>query len=150
MYFKINPTKFDRDEIKIDVIASYFEGDTERWFRPYLKDYLENSEDVQEEDTKDIFTSYAKFKRHIKLAFEGQDEVREAEKRILTLRQTKSVREYALQIRGLIATLGWSDEATVPIFRKGLMPSIRQEIRKETLKKLSKLIEKAIEADNAI
>ena len=65
-----------------------------------------NDLDNQEDDTKDMFSTYSNFKKHVKVAFGGQNETREAERQIMTIRQTGSVQEYALKLRSLIVTLG--------------------------------------------
>lgn len=151
MYFMINQQKFQDDDIKINIMASYFEGEAEKWFRPYFRDRADNDEDSQEDDTKEMFSSYKKFKKHVTSAFGGPNEVREAEKAIMNLRQTGSVRDYATKLRGHIAVLGWADSVTMPIFREGLKPGIKWEIRNEkSVRTLSKLVEKAIEVDNDI
>ena len=143
LYFKMNSDKFKGDSVKIDFMSSFFEGRAEEWFRPFFHDYTQNKEDVQEDNTKIMFSTYDKFKKSVNSAFGGQNETREAERQIMSLKQTGSVQEYASRLRGLVATLGWSDSVTVPIFREGLKPTIKWELRKENLKKLSKIIEEA-------
>ena len=86
----------------------------------------------------------------MKLVFGNRDEEREAERQIMHIKQTGSVLDYATRFRGLMATLRWGDGVAIPVFREGLKPGIKWEIRKEikNIDKLKDVFDAAIQADN--
>ena len=66
-----------------------------------------------------------KFKKHVTNAFGGPNETQKAEKAIMNLRQTDSVRDYTTKLRGYIALLRWGDSVTIPIFREELKLGVK-------------------------
>ncbi|KIW99341.1 uncharacterized protein Z518_11416 [Rhinocladiella mackenziei CBS 650.93] len=150
MYILMNPTDFQNDLQKILFMGSYFEGDAEAWLRPFVKDYMENEGDDREDETINLFETFTGFKETVKLVFGAKDEEKEAQKKIVGLRQTGSVQEYATKFRTLNAALGWQDNITIPIFREGLKPKIKWELRHLEKTTLEDWIAAAIKEDNDI
>ncbi|ETI26600.1 hypothetical protein G647_10428, partial [Cladophialophora carrionii CBS 160.54] len=148
MFFLMNPSKFPDELTKVLFTSSYLEGDAETWFRPYLRDYTTNKPADRSTDTGAIFGTYKGFKERLKTAFGVQNEEREAEGQVMNLRQTGSAQEYATKFRGLVAILEWDDSVTVPIFREGLKPAIRWELRNNTTRRLADLMAEAIKIDS--
>jgi hypothetical protein len=109
---------------------------------------METDEDEKSDETKAIFAGYKEFKKQLKIAFGSANEEREAEGQIMHLRQTGSVQEYATKFRGLVATLEWSDDVGTPIFREGLKPAVKWELRNSETKKLADFITEATKVDN--
>ncbi|KAK8078922.1 hypothetical protein PG994_002729 [Apiospora phragmitis] len=64
-------------------VASYFKGDAFAWFEPTIRDYLTKEEEAQEDNTKEIFQSYATFEAKLKGTFGSPDEVRMAERQLM-------------------------------------------------------------------
>lgn len=150
MFVLMNPRKLQNELDKVLFTGSYLEGDAEAWFRPYLKDYVENEADERDGETTALFASHETFKKELRSAFGALDEEKEAEGQVMRLQQTGSVQEYATKFRGLIATLGWGEGVALPVFREGLKPMVKWELRNTKTKKLSAFIAEAIKVDNDI
>ncbi|KAF2834531.1 hypothetical protein M501DRAFT_1000158 [Patellaria atrata CBS 101060] len=63
----------DDSERVLDASA-YLKGDALEWFEPIARDYLENSEEHQEDETVEIFKSFPKFEETLKNVFREVDE----------------------------------------------------------------------------
>ncbi|KAF2838973.1 hypothetical protein M501DRAFT_1003499 [Patellaria atrata CBS 101060] len=63
----------DDSERVLDASA-YLKGDALEWFEPIARDYLENSEEHQEDETVEIFKSFPKFEETLKNVFGEVDE----------------------------------------------------------------------------
>lgn len=151
IYIELNPSMFPTDNVKILTTTLYLSGQAKEWLRPYLKDYRENDATDQEAETKVMFSSYTAFKKQLRTVFSGEDEIKKAQRRIYEVSQTGSVADFAAKFRGILATLGWDDEVTIPLFKRGLKKEIQEAyILRKTPSKLTKLIEDAIEIDNNI
>ncbi|SPO02439.1 uncharacterized protein DNG_05112 [Cephalotrichum gorgonifer] len=59
---------------KIITTAGFLTGDAAVWFEPTLRSYYKEKSEEWEEEIKEIFTSYSKFKEAIKGAFGDPDE----------------------------------------------------------------------------
>ena len=71
---------------KVLCTAAFLKGDALNWFEPRMRDYLENPEEDQDDETKEIFQSYAKFEERLKGTFGDPDEERTAERQLMNLR----------------------------------------------------------------
>ncbi|RYP50282.1 hypothetical protein DL768_004165 [Monosporascus sp. mg162] len=71
VYLRLERIEGDAD--KILVVAGFLKGNALDWFKPTLRDYLENAEDDQETATKRIFESYPNFEQKLKDNFDNPD-----------------------------------------------------------------------------
>ena len=56
------------------------------WFELYLRDYLNNDDDIRKEETKDLFADYANFEYGLKTIFGDPDEIRNAKRQLNRIR----------------------------------------------------------------
>ena len=109
-----------------------------------VKDYLINSESEKKSETSQIFHNFSNMIVIIKKAFENSDEDKMNEKRLLILRQQKSITIYAVQFKMLTYKTDWKDSVLKAHFYKKLSDRVKNAmIIIEELKTLADTIKLA-------
>ena len=118
VYFMLHANQFLRKAFKVLFATFYLEETVLDWVQLRVKDYLINSKSEKESETFQIFHNFSNMVLVIKETFENNDEDRMNERRLLILRQQKSVTIYAAQFRTLIYKTDWKDSALKAHFYK--------------------------------
>lgn len=114
--FGSNSSKFNTDKAKISYAASFLRGPAFEWLEPYINE-------ISGEVT---CTSYSAFLEGLKAGFADPDAYATAEREIETLSQKHSCSAYYSQFVGIIAQLGWTEDAVkIHYFRQGLKEEIK-------------------------
>ena len=133
---------------KIIYAATYLRGAAHDWFEPYMKDQLENGDQVRPE-TIQIFQSFENFKVKINQVYRDTDTKKEAEQELLRLQQKSLASKYASDFHQLLSRITWHDSAFAAVFYTGLKDSVKDELtRIDRPEELQPLIELAIKIDN--
>ena len=102
VYFMLHANQFSSETFKMLFATSYLEETTLDWVQSRVKDYFRNSKSKREIETSQIFHNFINMTIAIKKAFEDNDEDRVNERRLLILRQQKTMTIYVAQFRTLI------------------------------------------------
>lgn len=150
-YFLHYRTQFTKEADKVAFAGHRLEGDALAWFEPVQRDFLENSEIMQDERTTELFRHFSNFEGSLKDAFGDPDEDRTAERQLLLLKQHRSASEYAAKFRQLSTHLGWEDGPLMSQFYSGLKDDVKDELSKQDRPdEFSKYIAIAVRIDNRL
>ena len=130
LYFGFNIDRFPDHETKVLFVVSYLKGKAYQWIAPLLEDFLENAAtpDNREEATTVMFGNYAYFKLEITRIYGDVDLACNAERSIMSLRQTTSAAVYAAEFQQYSPQTEWDDVALTAQFYKGLKDSVKDDI----------------------
>ncbi|EXM13454.1 hypothetical protein FOTG_17180 [Fusarium oxysporum f. sp. vasinfectum 25433] len=65
-HFRLYKNKLNTPTKKLLYTASLIQGDAKDWFEPILRDFLENDEEAQDQDTQNIFGNWDNFEQVLK------------------------------------------------------------------------------------
>ncbi|SLM33636.1 gag protein [Lasallia pustulata] len=153
LYFRFNEKLFVSESEKVMYASYYLQGDAEAWFRPYLKDFMNNIADSTQADDETVrmFSGFDKFMYEIRLVFGDIDEERTAERDIQRLKQTKSAADYTDQFKRISAATNWGEAALTAQYYHGLKEGVKDEIargeRPDTLRNMTLM---AVRIDNRL
>ncbi|KAF7139709.1 hypothetical protein CNMCM5793_007503 [Aspergillus hiratsukae] len=151
MYIQMNREKLVNEADKVLFATTYLTGPAFDWFEPFVRDYQEHTEDLQDEETKVMFASYAEFKKRLEGTFGDIDKSRNAERQLWRLKQTGSVSKLASEFQQIISHLDWDEDAYIAKFEEMLKPEIQEKlIWMERPDTLNKMIEQAVKIDNKL
>lgn len=149
LYFRFHSEKFAVDADKVLFASTYLRGPAFDWFNIYLRDFMDNDDDNQEDETKELIHNYTKFQRQMNRVFGDVDEERTAERRLQALRQTGSAAEYAAKFQQYGAKTQWDDAALTAQFYRGLKERVKDDIaRGDRPTSLHSMITMAVRVDN--
>jgi hypothetical protein len=150
-YLKYNGHLLPTDSDKVTLIGSRLTGPAFNFYQPYYQDFMKYDSEQQEDSTKDIFNSYDFFKKRLSQQFGNIDEKREAERKIVNLRQTGSMSHYVSEFQQLLGHLNWADGPAIVQFYQGMKEDVKDQfmlIDRPT--EISEMQMKAIEIDNRL
>lgn len=148
-YHRFYPNKLTDVQAKVLHAGGCMTGTALAWFEPIMRDYLNNTGDDQDDETKEIFTDYEKFEKAIKKTFGSTDEVRTAIIHMDQLKQKGSASDYAARFRQVTSVLDWEDEPLMSAFFKGLKEEIKDELYREDMpNNFSDYVAMAVRIDN--
>ena len=163
LYFWFNDRLFAFESEKVMYAADYLQGDAEAWFRPYLKDFMNNINAPTEADDETVraFSGFDKFMHGIRLVFgdideerrakRDIDEERRAKRDIRRLKQTKSAADYTAQFKRISAATNWGEAAVMAQYYHGLKDGFKDEIaREERPDTLGDMTPMAVRIDNRL
>ncbi|KAG7405064.1 Retrotransposon-like protein 1 [Fusarium oxysporum f. sp. rapae] len=127
-HFRLYKNKLNTLTKKLLYTASLIQGDAKDWFEPILRDFLENEEEAQDQDTQNIFGNWDNFKQVLKDNFGVVNEERQAAAELLALKQHKSCAAYSAKFRQLASKTKWDDEALMEIYYRGLKEEVKDEL----------------------
>ncbi|KAJ0131382.1 Uncharacterized protein HZ326_25532 [Fusarium oxysporum f. sp. albedinis] len=129
-HFRLYRNRLNTPTKKLLYTASLIQGDAKDWFEPILRDFLENDEDTQDQDTQNIFGNWINFEKALKENFGVVNEERQAAAELLALKQHKSCAAYSAKFRQLASKTEWDDEALMEIYYRGLKDEVKDELYK--------------------
>jgi hypothetical protein len=152
VFMRLYAGQFGTEEAKVLYAGSLLEADALAWMEPHLRDRVENPKlKDQKEETREIFESYENFETTLQEAFGSPDSEREAERKLVNLRQTGSASKYAAQFRQISSHANWDDIALKARFYEGLREDVKDDLCKEDRSgSLADYIEKAVVIDNRL
>ncbi|KAL9570381.1 hypothetical protein ACKAV7_005460 [Fusarium commune] len=127
-HFRLYKNKLNTPTKKLLYTASLIQGDAKDWFEPILRDFLENEEEAQDQDTQNIFGNWDNFEQVLKDNFGVVNEERQAAAELLALKQHKSCAAYSAKFRQLASKTEWDDEALMEIYYRGLKEEVKDEL----------------------
>ena len=125
VYFTLHTNQFPSEAFKILFATFYLEETVLDWVQFRVKDYLNNSKSDRQKKISQIFHSFNNMIVVIKKAFEDNDEDKMIEKKLLILKQQKSMTIYAAQFRMLIYKTDWKDSVLKAHFYKELNDRVK-------------------------
>jgi hypothetical protein len=149
MHLDANKTKLPGQADKVIFVATHLRGQAWNWFEPYIREYYEKQSNEWSTITRNIFTSYAGFRRYLEQTFGDIDAEATAERKLKQLRQTTSASAYFSEFYQLISNVDWNEKAYVSAAIGGLKDHVRDELaRMERPERLDQLAEIAVKIDN--
>ncbi|KAF4221871.1 hypothetical protein CNMCM6457_001567 [Aspergillus fumigatiaffinis] len=149
MHLDANKAKLPGQADKVIFIATHLQGQAWNWFKPYIQEYYEKQPDEWSTITRNIFTSYAGFRRYLEQTFGDIDAEATAERRLKQLRQTTLASTYFSEFYQLISNVDWNEKAYISTAISGLKDHVRDELaRMEQLERLNQLAEIAVTDDS--
>ena len=116
LYIGFNIAKFETEATKVTWASTYLRGPAFDWFEPFLRDYINNVEAEREAETKDMFSSFSKFKLRITRIFGDIDEERTSERHIRALNQKGPASSYAAEFQQYANRTQWDNAALIAQF----------------------------------
>lgn len=129
-HFQWYPRRLASAESRLLFTSNLMSGDAKNWFEPILKDFLDNDEADQDQDTVNLFADWENFEVALKDTFGMVNEERQAAAKIHTLKQIRSAAAYAIALRRVASKLDWEDEVLMEIFYQGLKDEVKDELYK--------------------
>ncbi|EXK75750.1 hypothetical protein FOQG_19485 [Fusarium oxysporum f. sp. raphani 54005] len=127
-HFRLFPNRLDTATKKVLYTSPLIQGDAKDWWEPIMRDFLENEEPTQEQDTQNIFADWDNFEQALKDNFGVVNEERQAAAELLALKQHKSCAAYSAKFRQLASKTEWDDEALMEIYYRGLKEEVKDEL----------------------
>ena len=121
----LHANQFSSETFKMLFATSYLEKTILDWMQSRMKDYLRNSKSKREIETFQIFHNFINMTIVIKKAFEDKNENRVNERKLLILRQQKTMTIYVAQFRTLIYKTNWDDSILKTHFYKELNDKVK-------------------------
>ena len=91
-------------------------------------DFLNNKPDERDNDIIEVTQNYLNFKNKLRQVFGDFDEEHSAERRMQSLRQTRSAADYASKFQQLAAQTQWGAVPLVAQFYKGLKDRVKDDV----------------------
>ena len=129
-YFRFFPRRLASGESRALFAHGCMEGDAATWFEPIIRDFLDNEEHHQDQETANIFAEWDNFETALKDTFGMVNEERQAAAQIHQVKQIKSAAAYAIAFRRIAAKLEWDDDVLMEIFYQGLKAEVKDELYK--------------------
>ena len=147
LYFKLHATQFLNEAFKVMFVIIYLKKAILDWIQSRVNDYLNNFEQDQEEETQQLFFHVRNLIEALKITFEKQNENRIAKRKLLILRQTKSMTTYATQFKTLAFKIDWEESILKVHFYKSLNDKVKNVMM---ILKMSNILHTMIEATTRI
>ncbi|CAO1629501.1 unnamed protein product [Parajaminaea phylloscopi] len=146
IYFTFYSTRNDFE--KISIAQSYFEPNdiAAQWIRPYLK-YLDPDSAIADKRPAWL-SSWTAFGQELERRFGDPLDFDTAVQRLATLRQTKSVSQFAVTFQSIAARTSFDEATQIALFRNGLQKHIAMAISAQEFSSLNDLIATAIRTDD--
>ncbi|KAF4470627.1 gag poly, partial [Fusarium albosuccineum] len=147
-YFGLFPRRMASSTTRMLFTAPLLHDTAKAWFEPIWKDFLENEELTQDQETINIFASWDNFEVALKEAFGAPNEERQAATRLYELTQTRSCAAYSAMFRQIASRLEWDDDALMDTYYRGLKEEVKDELYKaDRPETLTEYIAMAIKID---
>ena len=95
LFFGFEAERFPTDKHKVLFASTYLRGPAFKWFNSFLTDFLNNEPDKRDDDMVEVTQNYSNFKNKLRQVFGNFDKEHLAERRMQSLRQTRSAADYA-------------------------------------------------------
>jgi hypothetical protein len=148
LYFTFQGSELE-DDRQVPLMATYMRGTALAWIKPALTKYM--TDDVPD-DVRVWMEDFEEFKKKIRVVFGSRSEVNIATRNIQTLKQTRSVADYANQFQQYSLLTEWDDKALMTMFRQGLKNDVKIELMRSgaSLDTLDDVINEAIDIDTRL
>lgn len=127
-HFRLFPNRLDTATKKVLYTSPLIQGDAKEWWEPIMRDFLNNDEQLQEQETQNIFADWDNFEQSLKDNFGVVNEERQAAAEILMLKQHKSCAAYSAKFRQLASKTEWDDDALMEMYYRGLKEEVKDEL----------------------
>jgi hypothetical protein len=149
--FRLRPQKYGSATSKVLFASMHLKGAAYEWFEPTLRDYLEtNDVENREQNTVNIFGSFANFELAITQVFGTINEERAAARTIHRIKQRGSAAQYYSQFNAVASKLDWNDEAKGSAYYEGLKDAVKDQMIDNVPNTYGKLVEESIKIDNRL
>ena len=118
VYFMLHANQFLNETFKVLFATFYLKKAAFNWMHSCMKDYLINPKSKRKNETFQIFHNFSNMIVIIKKAFENNDENKMNERKLLILKQQKSMTIYAAQFKTLIYKTDWKNSVLKAHFYK--------------------------------
>ena len=144
VYFAFNTIDEDKKTL---FATTYLRGGAQRWMEPMLEAYLND-----QTDDKEVFSSYATFKKEIRQIYGVSNEESTAERVIQHIQQRNSASEYAARFQEYSNQTDWDDAALQTMYRRGLKEGVKDELMRYggQIADMEDLIKASIELDDKL
>ena len=105
----LHANQFSSEAFKVLFATSYLEETTFDWMQSRMKDYFKNSKSKRKIKTSQIFHNFINMTIVIKKTFEDKNENKMNERKLLILKQQKTMIIYVAQFKTLIYKINWND-----------------------------------------
>lgn len=148
LFFKFGAKNID-DKDKVSFISTYLRGQAARWIKPYLTQYLDES-NQDGDDVDQLMEDYDEFKKRIRQVFGTSNEAAVAARMIQGLSQTKSAADYTAKFQQYAVQTDWDDKALMVMYKQGLKGNVKAELMRSgtTLDTLDQLQKESIRIDS--
>ena len=126
--FRFNVDRFLTNKHKVLFASTYLKGLAFEWFNSFLTDFLNNEPDKRDNDTIEVTQNYSNFKNKLRQIFGNFDKEHLAERRMQSLRQTRSATNYASKFQQLAAQTQWGAVPLVAQFYKRLKDRVKDNV----------------------
>lgn len=123
---KFYPNIMNDHETKVRHAAGLLTGKALKWFEPYMDEFLRKGPHERGSETNIIFSNYEAFEQALENQFGIVNEKRNAEKKLLQLRQTRSASELGVEFKYLASKTNWDQEALVSLFFAALKDDVKE------------------------
>lgn len=148
-YMLFNKPLLQKEEEKVLYAASYLRGAAAAWFQPYALEYMANG--VLSTQTTYLFSSFENYVATINQTFGTINEVQDAERGIMQLKQLGAASTYTTKFMQYRAHLAWDEAALCATYYNGLKDHLKIELAKtERPTELSKLVDIVVNLDDRI
>ena len=139
VYFILHANQFSSEIFKMLFTTSYLKEATLDWVQSRVKDYFKNSKSKRKIETFQIFYNFINITIVIKEAFEDKNENKIKKRKLLILRQQKTMNIYVVQFKTLIYKTNWNESILKIHFYKKLNDRVKNVMI--AIKKSNSLIE---------
>jgi len=148
-YMLFNIKLFPAEREKVLYAASYLRGAAAAWFQPYALEIM--AEGTVSAQAAYLFGAFENYVKAINQTFGTINEVQDAERNILQLKQLGAASTYTTKFMQYRAHLAWDDTALVAQYYNGLKDHLKIELAKiERPTELTKLIDIVVNLDDRI
>ncbi|PNP57198.1 hypothetical protein FNYG_15275 [Fusarium nygamai] len=129
-HFRLFPNRLDTATKKVLYTSPLIQGDAKDWWEAIMRDFLENEEYLQDQETQNIFSHWDNFEKALEENFGVVNEERQAAAELFALKQHKSCAAYSAKFRQLASKTDWDDEALMEMYYRGLKDEVKDELYK--------------------
>jgi hypothetical protein len=148
LYFTFQGSEV-KDDQQVTLVATYMRGAALAWIKPAIIKYMAGEAPA---DVETWMEDFDEFKKKIRVVFGSKSDVNIAIRNIQTLKQTRSVADYANQFQQYSLLTEWDDKALMTMFRQGLKNDVKIELMRSgaSLETLNDVIDEAIDIDTRL
>ena len=162
LYFKFQGQMVAAQQ-RVLFASTFMRGQAQRWIKPHIEKYFSHLASKNDsgyqmapdvEKSRDLIEVLHQFRLEIRKVFGITDQPATANRIIQSLKQTKSVSEYAATFTQFMAISDWNDDAVFRnFFRKGLRDNVKDELIRQDdddISTLDELITVSIKIDDKL
>ena len=155
LYLTFHAQRFASSTERVLYAITLLKGEALNWIEGFAQDYLTHAgpqgqvTPEMRAETRYIFGSFEGFLERLKYTFGDFDEIKQAVRRIQSLKQKGSAATYTAEFNRYAIKTGWNDAALKDEYYKGLKELVKDELsRNDFPDSFKELTEDAIRIDN--